>query len=687
MARFILFFSIVVCGLLFIGCGSDAGKVAESIPGLQNPGIVPNVNATPSYRKVRVTWTKLSETDITGYHIYRSQGSGGYNLIGSTGQVSPPYFQDEGDDDGSGIPTGLTNNVTHFYKVTAFNREGRETPIDSSTSVSAIPGQADSVSIDLNVSLVKAYTGKNEAYLTWEKINDSRVIGYNIYRTISGTSQGPVLLSFTPPDINSFIDGGLSNKENYIYQVSPAINTMQSGINDSRLSGYIEGRRTESRAVRPDDTGTKTPKPPGSSPTAAFSITAEVQSRGGQAGVLLRFTRPSSNTDGTLLSNANDNLTNGAYLIYRSGELYGRYNLMGMIENAGNNSINEYFDPSGGSHDFYYVTAGDAFGNISAPSDYASAEAVVPPITTKALSATAGGRIGSIFLTWKELPGENVNHYNVYRSTNPNKGFNAIAHHINDENPHPDYFSFTDNGDNMVFGQTYYYKISSTRDGLESALSAATASAPGPSEGVIFLEGENAVVREQGLYTAQFDENHWEWQKRGYHYPFSGNGVLHIRPQYQAYSNHVNGERLDLFWKVEVPTVVSNLSPLTGASANLYLITADDSTTGQYKVFIDDKEIDRTVPPDYPTSTFTGISAEINFNSRVYTDPIQPTRRLIGRLDFENLVNNDTTTGLLDAETIYMTIIHTGPADTSNGYGDLKIDALLLVFTATSQNQ
>ena len=83
--------------------------------------------------------------------------------------------------------------------------------------------------------------------------------------------------------------------------------------------------------------------------------------------------------------------------------MYGKYDLVGVLENIGTGNIQEFFDPHGNELDYYYVRVGDNFGNISSPSDIASASGQVPPPTVKSLNATSGQGFGSILYSGENL--------------------------------------------------------------------------------------------------------------------------------------------------------------------------------------------------------------------------------------------------------------------------------------------
>jgi fibronectin type 3 domain-containing protein len=707
---------LFICGgfilglVMFAGCGGGSDSI-DSIMDIKNPDVVQNVAVYAAHKRLRVTWTKSSDPDVEFYKIYRSNASsGGFNHVGSVGQTNSPYFQDEGEDkDSDGIPDGLTNNITYFYKVTAFNRADRETPLSLAAAVAGTPGQLANETIDLAVDNVRAYGSKNQAYVTWNRLEHDRLFGYNVYRSTSASSTGFELIAVTPKDKNSFVDGGLAPSENYIYQVSPAVSELDLGNSSIATisSGLLEGRKKESRAVRPLAGDSTIPKPPGSSPGASISVKASASIINNVNGVLLQWTRPTANTDGSVIVD-NDDLISGAYMIYRSSNLYGPYDLVGIIENIGSAAISEYFDPKYGDNDhtsdYYYVVVGDDFGSVSERSDIASVNAATPPPTVKSLSATSGNGFGAIQISWKEVTSlRGIDGYNLYRSPMRDIGYTAVAYNVTDENgSDPEWFQFTDVSSALMIGQTYYYKVSATSGGMESSLSAATAASPGPANGIIILEGENAVKIDSYLQgpllptpngrippatnAGQFWPEHWaSYNRMGYHSPFSANGVLFVNPANFAGTDIPAGERLDLKWEVDIQAL---LGGATGGAvtADVYLITADDTTTGQYKLFVDDKPILTTATPgtELPSAGstgFDGIQTEINFRDQSYSTPLQPTKRLIGTLRVDHLIDYDVPNiQYADTEIIYMSIVHSGPASSVGGQkGSLKLDALVLV--------
>ncbi|MBW7877427.1 MAG: hypothetical protein H3C47_15725, partial [Candidatus Cloacimonetes bacterium] len=635
---FVLVMTTIVL-LVFAGCGSGGDSI-NRILDPQNPAVVKNVSAYPANRRVRIVWAKSEDPSIVGYNIYRSTDvNAGFTRIGSVGQVTAPSFQDEGADvNGDGLPDGLSNNVTHFYKVTAFDRSGRETPVDLSPSISATPGQLPSQTADLAVSNVRAYAGKSQAFIAWDRIEDERIHGYAVYRSISGVSGGKILVAITDKLVHSWHEGGLSNAESYVYSVSPVLNEIDNDASSADRSGLLEGRPTEARAVNPGIGDATIPKPPGSSPNAPYSVKALQETQSGKSGVLLQFTRPVANTDGSILAD-HDDLIKGAYLVYRSLNAFNQFQLIGILENAGSAVQLEFFDPYGTASHFYYVKVGDESGNISEKSDIASINVQgSPPPTVKYIEAKSGAQFGQVEISWQPVTGRRITGYNLYRSLVRDNAYIQVGSGIQDNDSDPsNLIRFQDSSQALNLGQTYFYKASAIADGMESSLSSPAAGTPGPSSGIFIVEGENAVKRIQGTGpNAQFFPDHFTRNgkitasREGLSGSFSGDGVITVEPQFPATSNIVAGERIDLVWRVDIRSRVGD-SAGGAIQADVYMVTADEANSGRWRIFLDDKFIpDSIAPGTEPNSAFDtgfdGIIAEYDFKNTKAQSPIQPTR-------------------------------------------------------------
>ncbi len=94
---------------------SGYSNEAEVTPYDNPPAAPTNLTATAVGNQINLEWTAVSESDVTGYHIYRSlTGSGNYTQI-DTILVPSTTFSD----------LELTANVTYYYVVTAFDAVGQ----------------------------------------------------------------------------------------------------------------------------------------------------------------------------------------------------------------------------------------------------------------------------------------------------------------------------------------------------------------------------------------------------------------------------------------------------------------------------------------------------------------------------------------------------------------------------------
>lgn len=97
---------MLVIGLLYLSCTVDR------IP----PDPPKGLYSITGDGRVTITWLPNDEPDLAGYRVYRSYSpEGPYNYIGST---NVEFYIDE----------DVTNGVTYFYTVTAYDVNGNESP-------------------------------------------------------------------------------------------------------------------------------------------------------------------------------------------------------------------------------------------------------------------------------------------------------------------------------------------------------------------------------------------------------------------------------------------------------------------------------------------------------------------------------------------------------------------------------
>ncbi|MBI4871374.1 MAG: fibronectin type III domain-containing protein [Candidatus Riflebacteria bacterium] len=480
--------------------------------------------------------------------------------------------------------------------------------------------------------------------VVWDLNLSSLVFGYEIFRSQLGTNNGFQFVAVVPQGLNSFTDGGLSNDTEYMYQVVPVTREL------------LEGRRTQSRALRVQDGDATVPKPPGHDPANGAVIAAQTAS-----GIRLSFGRPTQNTDGSLIGGGfNDDLVGGGFVIYRGKAAQGSFMPVGVIENIGNEITFTFTDGNGTALDFYYVCAFDNSGNLSQPSDIVSVQNFVPAAPQN-VDAFAGNSFGSVIVTWR-LSAQAVDGYRVYRSEERDRGYREIsgllANTIN---------TYTDTS-LAIPGKTLYYKVAAEANGLLGSPSAPAAAVPGPDSGVFYLNAEDAAI--VGISNiADFTQvNGGGIIREAFPAPFIGNGVLLIRPSSTAVSGVAF---LTLEWKTEIDAT-GFVPQQIFRSYDVYLVSVRNSASGIFDMALDE-----------PNTGSNSIGPELSLTGKDFFQqnfgfPPTPTIERLGSISF-----SDEGAGLPNPgveETLRLGVRYQGfnPA-IARGRGELIVDALILV--------
>lgn len=631
-----------VCAALTMwGCGGSDN--ITSLIDLKAPATVKNPQAFPSDRKVRVTWTSNSEPALVGYNIYRSTSSQqGFNLVGSTGITQSPFFEDPGPDlNGDGIPDGLVNNIRYFYKVTAFDRNGRESTFDLAAVVNAIPGALPAGTQDLEVRNLRGYGGNGRTIISWDLNLSSLVFGYNVYRNQVGSSSIFTQIALVPQGINSFSDVGLTNNTEFVYQVAPVTREL------------AEGRRSQSRPLRVKEGDNTIPKPPGSDrANGAMTATATPN------GIQLTWGKPTQNTDGTVIGQNNlpNDLVGGGYLIKRGKSFEGEFRVVGILEETGSEIGFSYLDPFGTASDFYTVTVFDVTGNESANSDVVSVNNFVPAMV-QGVDAFASSSVGSIVVIWN-ASAQAVDGYRVYRSQQRDSGYQDISGLLPNT-----VTTFTDADGSLQIGGTYFYKVQPEAAGRRGALSPPAAATPGPSSGIFYLEGEDATVSVN-------DPTHFSaLNRQAFPAPFSANGVLFIQASNASIPN-VSFVQMD--WSQDIDATRS-ITPIV-RSYDVFMITIRNSSSGIFGIALGEL-LAATLAPPFNSPPLQVTSKD--FFRSVFGFPPTPSVERIGAIAFPD---TSSTPPNGPNENIRMTLTYQGfnPA-VAQGVGELFIDAIVLL--------
>jgi hypothetical protein len=630
------------------GCGGD--EISVSLADLQSPSPLKNVLAQAGDRRVRISWQASNETDILGYNVLRSQSaSGPFKLIGSTGTSGSPFFQDLGPDlNADGIPDGLVNGQRYFYRVSPFDVRGRQPAKQENTVVSAVPGTLPGGTTDLGITRVQAYGGNRRVILLWDLNLSSQVFGYFVYRSQVSGQQAFELLAMAPQGTNHFVDEGVTNGQDYRYEVAPVTREL------------LEGRRLRSRILRVQQGDDTVPKFPGHDTGTGILQVVNTS----PAGVTLSWGRPTENSDGTLLgaNGVSDDMLQGGFLIYRSRRADGRYFPVGMIDQAGSALTFTYTDPQGTAADFYTVRAFDRFGTLSAQGRrVAAGPSPVVPDVIRGVDAFAGTSTGQILVQWILEPTASVG-YRVYRSEHLDRGFRPVSGVLP-----PAINFFTDSSQDLTVGKTFYYKVAGVGADaagavLEGNKSVAASAVPGPSDGVFYLEAENATVI---AFSAGTDFN--ALSRQAFPEPFSGLGALFIDPSQVAAAG---ASFVTLQWSKEIDAS----GPAGGArSYDVYVSSIRNSSAGIFDLQINEPVQD---VPVGGTGAFLSMTSKDFFSSQFGFPPL-PTLERVGTMSFRD---EDAVGGNPTNETINLTLVYQGfNPGIATGNGELFLDGLILV--------
>ena len=138
MNKLKVFSFLLFCLLAFTLFSCDDSIGSGTNPGVGLPGSPTNVSAAAaSSSSITISWSPVS--GASGYYIYRSSISyGSFTRVGTSSSTS--YTN-----------SGLSANMTYFYKVSAYNGSGESS---QSTSVSATTSSSNAVTPGTGGNLV-----------------------------------------------------------------------------------------------------------------------------------------------------------------------------------------------------------------------------------------------------------------------------------------------------------------------------------------------------------------------------------------------------------------------------------------------------------------------------------------------------------------------------------------------------
>ncbi len=459
-------------------------------PGLTDyeaPTIPQNITGVGKERAILINWSANTETDLVGYRVYRSTNSGGpFTLITTVGTQPAPSFLDDDQQN------GLVNDQYYFYKVSAFDTQGKESDLSRTNAVQIRAGLPVEERPPRVVN-IKARASHEAAYVSWDKVTSSSIKGYNIYRGLSTSAGGVQWISSVPQDTPGYVDTSVTktSAEQYTY----IVRSFNQNYSESENSDPVQVTLKSG-----DDTI------PGAPYDLALSNDTDP---------IISWHKPMNNQDGSsIFDGQNPTLDIDSYLIFRASANDGLFSLIGIVEDNGTANLTQTFkDINGTPYNLYAVKTVDRNGNVSELSSITtqSSDADIPSIPTGLKAWASSATEAGIKLAWGAS--KNAVSYNVYFSTVADGGYTkmltgqpqwneASAYVINsfpssyNQNPEK-------KGKKLEFGVPYFFKVSAvSSSGKESGLSNYAKAYPGGMF-VAMLEGENPNWE----YTARANDN------------------------------------------------------------------------------------------------------------------------------------------------------------------------------------
>ncbi|MFB6280296.1 MAG: FG-GAP-like repeat-containing protein [Salinibacter sp.] len=183
---------LVVTG--FDSGGTDTATIYEN----KGDAIVPTpptgLTTSAGYQQVHLTWNESAESDLAGYHLYRSTSS--FTDTTDATRVDTDLLSDTTYTD-----TGLTNGTTYYYRVVAVDASYNQSGI--SNEASATPTTTPSSPPSLS-----AAASTDRIQIQWRPSPSENVAGYEVFRaesSFTAPSQATLLTESLVPD-TTFVD-------------------------------------------------------------------------------------------------------------------------------------------------------------------------------------------------------------------------------------------------------------------------------------------------------------------------------------------------------------------------------------------------------------------------------------------------------------------------------------------------
>lgn len=375
------------------------------------PTQLTGLQARGGSQKVVLTWNPNTESNLVGYKVFR--GTTPMGPFAKIASVKKNKFTDE----------DLENNRTYYYKVQAFNEQGKESPASAVIAAETAPSPFSPIIIDATPLI----GGIRICWTTDPRKGDegTEISGFKIYRATEPEGEYLWVASIsTESDTGSklrlkkhdYEDLGLEDGAKYYYRLT-AFNNRQI---ESDFSSALEGSTVS--------------KPAGLQATGDMIREIHLQ----------WHASPFSEIKG--------------YRIYRNTAAEGTFERIGELQSTNKTSFVDQQNLSDAITYYYRLTLYDGQGRETGLSEIASAITRGKPPTPEGLSAQSG-LVKRVKLSWKVRPEKEVEGYYIYWNKVAAGEFQQIDKVKGRENT-----KFVDKGERdrpLDDNATYYYMITS----------------------------------------------------------------------------------------------------------------------------------------------------------------------------------------------------------------------------------
>ncbi len=362
-------------------------------------------------QKVVLTWNPNKECNLHGYKVFR-----GNTPVGPFAKVASVKKNTFTDPD-------LENNRTYYYKVQAFNQEGRESPASAVIAAETAPSPFSPIILDTTPLI----GGIRIRWTTNPRKGDdgTEVMGFKIYRATEPDGQYLWVGSISAESKNlhevrlkkfEYEDSELADGAKYYYRLTAFNNKEIESDFSSTLEGSTIGRPSGLQAIG--------------------DMIREIHLQWHPC----RF----SQIEG--------------YRLYRNISPDGTFERIGELQGIGKTTFVDQGNLSDATTYYYRMTVYDAEGRETGLSDIVSTTTKGKPPTPEGLVAKSG-LVKQVKLSWKIRPEEEVEGYYIYWNTAEAGEFRQIG-----KVKGRDSTTFIDKGDrnrSLDDKATYYYMVTS----------------------------------------------------------------------------------------------------------------------------------------------------------------------------------------------------------------------------------